>query len=602
MAMSEVSLNLIIRASDLASEVLDGLIDNLQGVADAVSDIIAADAATMQELLAQMGQFRDAATAANLDMTNLNANLAGTTDQATDSVNELVPAVGTAGTEVGAFGEVVADTASPLGALSADLALAEAGSISLGEGADTAQEAIEGVNEQTTTVAASVDALGVSMDTAATQTDAAMDSITAGVDGAVTSMDGLATGTDAAATSMAEGITAGVDAATISLDDLQTQVNAAVANFMALGTEATAAGDELAAGVTAGATDADAALDSMGATADTVGTEVDVSLDSIAASATATRDTLAGLGGSFSNVLMGAMAIGGGVMGLDALTGHAATTAESIAQVGAATGLTANQSTQLLAAFAAVGDNAQTATQMIQMLDKNLTSMSTTTIKQMNEFGVAVKDATGNALPLPDILNNVAAAYQTLGAQKGTEMLETIFGRSAVTLAPLIDGWTQISGLVSGIKSPFGDDTATKAYDADVIKLHTDMFQVSLDIAKIGEDITPAMEKVAKGLEDVLNDLTGGKGVIQAFEDWSKDIGAVGTAITGLSVGVAIIEGISIATKLAKDAQEAWAGIMLATNWVAFGIEIDGFVNCRGRGGYRNLAVDCGADGPGFCS
>ncbi len=350
----------------------------------------------------------------------------------------------------------------------------------------------------------------------------------------------------AAGTALAEGIEAGVAKADDSIATLPTATDGLALEFGAAGD---AAGDELAGGIAAGVADAEASLEGL-------------------------ATSVTGIGTSFSSVLMGAMAIGGGVMGLDALTGHAAATAESIAQVGAATGLTATQSTQLLAAFSAVGDNAQTANQMIQMLDKNLTSMSTTTIEQMKEFGVAVTNASGNALPLPDILNNVSAAYQSLGAQKGTEMLETIFGRSAITLAPLIANWQQISSLVSGIQAPFGDDTATQAYIADLEKMHIDMFQVSLDIAKIGADITPAMEKVAKGLEDVLGDLTGGKGIIQAFEDWSKDIGAVGTAFTGLGIAVGIIEGITIATKLATDAQTALAGVMLGINWAAFGIEM----------------------------
>lgn len=130
---------------------------------------------------------------------------------------------------------------------------------------------------------------------------------------------------------------------------------------------------------------------------------------------------------------------------------------ESVTEVGEAThnlqlqtGATAEQASGLLAVFERWGVSNQDASVALGIFAKNLDTFNDNTAKadassisfvgSINQLGLQMKDAQGNALPMVDVLNQVADKFQAMpdGVTKTADAMN-LFGRSGKTMIEVLD-------------------------------------------------------------------------------------------------------------------------------------------------------------------
>ncbi|KJL46245.1 Phage-related minor tail protein [Microbacterium hydrocarbonoxydans] len=181
-------------------------------------------------------------------------------------------------------------------------------------------------------------------------------------------------------------------------------------------------------------------------------------------------------------------------------------------QVAAATGLTIEETTATLAAFASQGLLGSDAGTSFKTMLQRLTPQSAEAAAKMKELGFTAFDATGKFVGMEQVQKNLQASLKGLTDEQRNSALATIFGADAVRGANVLynDGIVSIGRWTDAVNDQgFAADTAKERIDN--LMGDWEQFTGALDTAFI------SMGEGANGpLRDLIQGLTG---LVDGFND-----------------------------------------------------------------------------------
>jgi len=125
--------------------------------------------------------------------------------------------------------------------------------------------------------------------------------------------------------------------------------------------------------------------------------------------------------------------------------------AEGMDKLGDATGMNAEQTAAWSFIAQKAGVSVDTLANSTVILQKGLFDSKgelSTTGKALEEFGVSVRDSSGNVKDQSTLMNDIAAKYATFGTQtERVDFLTNIFGRSGAQLVDVFDTLAQEGGI-----------------------------------------------------------------------------------------------------------------------------------------------------------
>lgn len=209
-------------------------------------------------------------------------------------------------------------------------------------------------------------------------------------------------------------------------------------------------------------------------------------------------------------------------------------------QVAAATGLSIEETTATLAAFASQGLLGSDAGTSFKTMLQRLTPQSAEAAAKMDELGISAYDAAGNFIGMEAFAGNLQGALKNLTPEARNAALSVMFGSDAVRGANVLyaEGEEGIRKWIAAVDDQ-GYAAETAATKLDNLKGDWEAFTGALDTAFIsmGEGANGPLRELVQGLTglvDGFNDLpAGGKQAVL----W---IGLV-TAGVGLLGGAALI-------------------------------------------------------------
>lgn len=214
------------------------------------------------------------------------------------------------------------------------------------------------------------------------------------------------------------------------------------------------------------------------------------------------------------------------------------------------TGLTIEETTGGLAAFAAAGLVGSDAGTSFKSMLQRLTPQSAQAKKQMAELGISAYDAQGQFIGLSEFAGNLQTSMADLTPEARNAAMTVMFGSDAVRAATVlydqgadgIDKWTAAV-----------DDSG---YAAETAALRQD--NLAGDIEKLGGSIDSAFLKSGSGMNDVLRTMAqAGESVVNAIGEIPAPVLSAGLVLAGLTGAVALLGGglITIIPKVAGTVQ-----------------------------------------------
>ncbi len=271
--------------------------------------------------------------------------------------------------------------------------------------------------------------------------------------------------------------------------------------------------------------------------------------------------------------------------------------------VAASTGLTIEETTGSLAAFASAGLTGSDAGTSFKTMLMSLNPNSAAAASLMNELGISAYDAQGKFVGMSEYAGILQNALKGMSDEQRNATLKTIFGSDAVRAANVL--YEQGS---EGINK-----WETAVNDAGYAAETAGRMQNNLagDIEKLGGSIDSVFLKSGSGANEFLRGLASGA---EDVVDWVGQIPGpvlnVGAAVTGL-VGVAALGAGAfltltpriLETKLALDtlapsgsrARTALAGVGKAASGAATGIAAIGIASIAAQPSIDNLYKPTGA-------
>lgn len=203
--------------------------------------------------------------------------------------------------------------------------------------------------------------------------------------------------------------------------------------------------------------------------------------------------------------------------------------------VAAQTGLTIEETTGGLAAFASAGLVGSDAGTSFKSMLQRLTPQSKEAQAAMKELGISAYDSQGNFIGLANFAGNLQNAMKDLTVEQRNSAMATIFGSDAVRAASVI--YEQGS---SGVQS-WIDKVNDAGYAAEQARLLTDNWYG--DLERLGGAVDAVFVQNGSAANEMLRSLTQSvEGAVEAFgslPSWVQQ-GALG--LTGIT-GVALLAG-----------------------------------------------------------
>jgi TP901 family phage tail tape measure protein len=197
--------------------------------------------------------------------------------------------------------------------------------------------------------------------------------------------------------------------------------------------------------------------------------------------------------------------------------------------VAASTGLSIEETTGGLAAFASAGLIGSDAGTSMKTMLQRLTPQSKEAEEKMRELGISAYDAQGNFVGLANFSENLKTSMQKLTPEARNAAMGVMFGSDAVRAANVLyeQGATGIS------------DWTDKVNDAGYAAVTASIKQDNLagDIEKLGGSFDSVLIKGGSGVAESL------RGMVQGANDLVDALGKVPTPILNASVGIAGIAG-----------------------------------------------------------
>lgn len=233
-------------------------------------------------------------------------------------------------------------------------------------------------------------------------------------------------------------------------------------------------------------------------------------------------------------------------------------------QVASMTGLTIEETTAALAAFANAGLLGSDAGTSLKTMLQRLSAPTADVKSEMDALGISAYDASGNFVGLDAFAGQLQSSLEDLTPAQRNAALATIFGSDAVRAATVLynegaDGvrdWTQAV-----------DD---QGYAAEVAAIQMD--NLKGDIEQLGGSVETALIKLGESGNGPLRSLTqGATNLVNALSDAPGPIQAVTLALVG--GGGLVLLGAAGLGKLVTSINEAKAA-MKALEWTAKGTSI----------------------------
>lgn len=197
--------------------------------------------------------------------------------------------------------------------------------------------------------------------------------------------------------------------------------------------------------------------------------------------------------------------------------------------VAASTGLSIEETTGGLAAFASAGlIGSDAGTSMKSMLQR-LTPQSKEAAEKMAELGISAYDSQGNFKGLAELSENLKTSMQDLTPEARNAAMGVMFGSDAVRAANVL--YEQGAKGIEDWTAKVND----QGYAAVTASIKTD--NLAGDIEKLGGSFDSVLIKSGSGAAEAL------RGVVQGAEDLIDAIGSIPTPVLNAGVGIAGIAG-----------------------------------------------------------
>lgn len=193
------------------------------------------------------------------------------------------------------------------------------------------------------------------------------------------------------------------------------------------------------------------------------------------------------------------------------------------------TGLSIEETTGGLAAFASAGLTGSDAGTSFKTMLQALTPNSDKAAAAMEELGISAYDSQGNFVGLSEFAGQLKTSLAGLTEEQRNSTLETIFGSDAVRAAAVL--YEQGS---EGIER-WEDAVNSAGYAAETARIKQD--NLAGDIEKLGGSIDSVFLKSASGANEVL------RGMAQGAENLVDAIGGIPGPILQTSAGIAAVVG-----------------------------------------------------------
>ena len=204
--------------------------------------------------------------------------------------------------------------------------------------------------------------------------------------------------------------------------------------------------------------------------------------------------------------------------------------------VASQTGLTIEETTGTLAAFASAGLLGSDAGTSFKTMLQRLTPISDEAKKKMDELGISAYDAQGNFVGMEKFAGSLRKGLQDLSPEARNSALNIMFGSDAVRAASVI--YDQgAKGIAKWIKQV--DDSG---YAAETARIKLD--NLSGDLEKLGGAFDTALIKNGSAANEVLRAIVqGATGAVDAFGALPEPIQGVTMGVVGLTAGVGFLSG-----------------------------------------------------------
>jgi TP901 family phage tail tape measure protein len=249
---------------------------------------------------------------------------------------------------------------------------------------------------------------------------------------------------------------------------------------------------------------------------------------------------------------------------------------QALAQAGLvanATGLSIEETTGGLAAFASAGLLGSDAGTSFKSMLQRLTPQSAEAQQTMDELGISAYDAGGNFIGLANFAGNLQSQLRSLTPEQRQAAMATIFGSDAVRAATIL-----YNQGADGIQK-WTDAVNDQGYAAEVARTRLDNLQG--DLEELGGALETALIKNGSGANDSLRALTSGAA---GFVSWVSELPeplqqtglylAIATSAVGLFGGAALV-GVPkvVALKAAVEGTSfSMRGLTLAAGGVTVGL------------------------------
>lgn len=206
-----------------------------------------------------------------------------------------------------------------------------------------------------------------------------------------------------------------------------------------------------------------------------------------------------------------------GGFGLTALVSSAVEAGESTYQLSQRLGVTTAEVSTLKRVMSQTGGDVDTAAKSIMRLDSTLAGAgekAETTQKWLDVFGVSVKDAEGNLLPLTKQIENLAEGYQKAQqAGKAQEFLMNTLGTRGLSLAKTLQQYAEAKENAARVQSIGLDVNQMHELDREMKVMNMQMGQIKL---VVGNTLAPMAADI---LPVISNELAYGAKLIKEHKD-----------------------------------------------------------------------------------
>jgi TP901 family phage tail tape measure protein len=199
--------------------------------------------------------------------------------------------------------------------------------------------------------------------------------------------------------------------------------------------------------------------------------------------------------------------------------------------VAAQTGLTIEETTGGLAAFASAGLTGSDAGTSFKTMLGALTPNSAAAASAMKELGISAFDSQGKFVGLSEFAGNLKESLSGLTDEQRNSTLETIFGSDAVRAAAVL-----YEQGADGVQK-WEDAVNDAGYAAETAALMQD--NLAGDLEKLGGSFDTVLLQSGSGANEVL------RGLVQSLEDVVDAAGKVPAPVLSAGAGIAGVVGIA---------------------------------------------------------